>query len=232
MKILVVGSTGKTGQKLLAQLSKTNHSVTGLIRSIEQEDLVKQFDAVPLLGDLEGNVDGLTQSFDAIIFVAGSKGKNVYGVDYQGLAKMVNAAVKEKVKRFLYIGSINTGKEPNQFIRELKDFYEANNETVPEALLENIQNPGYHNYVEMKENAEEHIINSGINYTILRAGLLTQRFGTGKINVTKGALNNFGKISRDNVAAAFIEILENKNTYQKIYSILDGDIAISDAFNN
>lgn len=230
MKILIVGSSGKTGQKLLEQLSKTHHSVTGLIRSIEQEGLVKQFGAAPLLGDLEDDVESLAEGFDAIIFVAGSRGKNVQGVDYQGLVNMVNAAVKASVKRFLYIGSINVGKDPNQFIQELKDFYQVNNEPVPEGLLVNTQKPGYHNYVKMKEKAEEHIINSGINYTIIRAGLLTQEPGTGKVNVTDGTLNAFGKISRDNLAAAFIEALENEKTYQKIYTILDGNTLIHDAF--
>jgi uncharacterized protein YbjT (DUF2867 family) len=84
----------------------------------------------------------------------------------------------------------------------------------------------------MKLLAEKKIIASGINYTIFRAGLLTEQTGTGKINITPGTLNAFGKISRDNVAQCFIECLENKNTYQKTYTILDGEININLAFTS
>ena len=39
-----------------------------------------------------------------------------------------------------------------------------------------------------------------------------------------------GKISRDNVAATFIEVLENNKTYQKVYTVSDGNTPISKAF--
>ncbi len=231
MKILVVGASGKTGQKLLERLSKTNHDVTGLIRKHDQMDLIKQFDAKPMLGDLEEeNLNNLAKGFGAVMFVAGSGGKNVQGVDYQGLAKMVNSAVKAQVKRFLYIGSINTGKKSKQFVEEFKAYYRGNNEVVPEGLLANTQKQGYQTYVKMKALAEKEIINSGVNYTILRAGLLTQEAGSGKVNVTEGILNAFGKISRENVAQCFIEALENEITYRKIFTILDGENPIKKAF--
>lgn len=230
MKILVVGASGKTGQKVLEHLAKIEHAVTGMIRDSEQTNVVKRFGAEILLGDLEADVNGLVKNFDAIIFVAGSRGKNVQGVDYQGLAKMVDAAVAEKIKRFLYIGSINTGKEPAQFIQQLKDFYRNNNETVPEGLLKATESVSYHNYVEKKALAEKYLVDSGLDYTILRAGLLTMDPGSDKVNVTSGTLNAFGKISRENVANCFIEALENEKTYRKIYTILDGDVKIHQAF--
>ena len=68
MKILIVGASGKTGQKVLEHLAKTKHVVTGLIRNLEQINSVKQFGAEVLLGDLEGDVNSLTKNFDAIIF--------------------------------------------------------------------------------------------------------------------------------------------------------------------
>ena len=174
MKILIVGASGKTGQKVLEHLAKTKHVVTGLIRNLEQINSVKQFGAEVLLGDLEGDVNSLTKNFDAIIFVAGSRGKNVEGVDYQGLVNIVDAAVNAKVKRFLYIGSINTGKNPQRFIQELKEFYQKNNEIVPEGLLKATENPSYHTYIEMKNLAEKHLIDSGLNYTIFGLSIKRQ----------------------------------------------------------
>lgn len=230
MKLLIVGATGKTGQNLLAQLKRTTHSVWGFIRNIEQAPLVTQYDASPLLGDLNADIDLTSEGFDAILFVAGSRGKDVAAIDHMGLVRMVNAAVSAKITRFIYIGSINVGKEPSQFIRELNQFYKDNNDAVPERLSSTIQSPRYHHYIKMKEKAEAHIVSSCIHYTILRAGLLTQEEGSGSIAVTDGTLDAFGQISRENVAAAFIETLENACTYQKIYTILDGNTQITKAF--
>jgi nucleoside-diphosphate-sugar epimerase len=230
MKVLVIGSTGKTGQKLLEQLELTPHMVTGLIRSADQEDLIRQFGAASLLGDLENITDDLVKGFEVIIFVAGSGGKNIQGVDYQGLVDVVHAAEKAKLKRFLYIGSINTEKNPQQYIQEFKDFYANNNEVAPEGVLQNVQKPGYYDYVKIKNQAEDAIVNSSLNYTILRAGLLTQDKGSSKVSVKEGMLNSFGRVSRDNMAACFIDVLENEDTYHKIYTVLDGDCEIADAF--
>jgi uncharacterized protein YbjT (DUF2867 family) len=232
MKILVVGASGKTGQVLLKQLADTAHQVTGLLRKAEQETLVTQFGATMLLGDLENNTDDLCKGFDAIFFVAGSRGKNVQGVDYQGLANLVKSAEANSIQRFLYIGSINTGKQPEQFVKELKAYYGSVNEAVPEGLLKATESAGYHSYVKMKEKAEQAITNSSLNYTILRAGLLTQESGSRKVNLVEGTLNAFGKIARENVASCFIAALENKNTRRKTYTILDGNTSISEAFNS
>lgn len=230
MKILVIGASGKTGQKLLAQLSHTPHQISGLIRNPEQASSMEQHGAKPLLGDLTGDLNALNADFDAIFFVAGSGGKDVERVDYKGLAKTVDFMTNNHIKRLIYLSSINVGKKPDQLIAEMKNYYEKNGETIPPGLLSAAENPNYHTYVKMKTLAEDKITESSLNYTILRAGLLTQDEGSGKIDATPDTLNDFGKIARDNVAACFIEILENKNTYRKIYTILDGKTSIKKAF--
>lgn len=232
MRLLAVGATGKTGQTLLERLSETHHDVTGLIRNQEQENLVTQFGAKPLLGDLGADVSSLAEGFDAILFVAGSRGKDVEGIDYKGLAKMVDSALQNNVKRFVYISSINIGKSQAEYVKEIKDFYKANGEEVPEGLLKMAEKLGYKTYLDMKTLAEEAIINSELNYTIIRAGLLTQDPGSGKVSVTPGKLNAFGKVSRDNIAQCFIEALDCEKTYRKIYTVLDGDVSIKEAFED
>lgn len=230
MKILVIGASGKTGQKLLVNLSETEHEVVGLIRKQDQINLLEQYGAQSLLGDLASDIKDLADGFDAIIFVAGSRGKNVHEIDYEGLAKTIDSALLHHVKRFLYISSINIGKEPHQFIDEMKNYYSQHNEIIPEKLLAAAENPNYKNYLDKKLLAENKIIQSGINYTILRAGLLTEEDGSGKIFLVENTLNAFGKVSRDNVANCFIASLENKNTFRKIFTVLDGNIPIENAF--
>ncbi len=229
MKILVIGATGKTGQKLLAQRSSPSYHVTGLIRDPHQAHLVEQFNAQPILGDLE-NDTAITQFYDAVFFVAGSRGKNIEGVDYEGLAKAVKAAENYGIHRFIYLSSINVGKSPEQYIQEMIAFYQDQNETIPDKLLSAAKNPNYYRYVKMKALAENAITASSLNYTILRAGLLTQDEGSAKIEVATGTLNRFGKISRENIALCYLRILEEIKTYRKIYTVLDGNIPVNEAF--
>lgn len=230
MNILIIGATGKTGQKLLACLNKTDHQVSGLIRQSSQADQLTEFGTELVVGDLENFDASLATGFDAIIFVAGSGGKNVQGVDYQGLVNVVDAAIQSGVQQFLYIGSINAGKQAKQYVSELEQYYHANNKIVPENLLAHIKKPGYQAYVDLKTKAERYLIDSGLNYTILRGGLLTQEPASGKVNATPNTLHAFGEVSRENMALCFIQALGNKNTYQEIYTLLDGDTIINKLF--
>lgn len=231
MNILVVGGTGKTGTTLLRQLQNTSHNVYALIRKSSQKGHIDQFGAHAIIGDLTQPIAHATKVIDVVLFVAGSGGKDVEGVDYKGLAKLVDACVLDNVKRFIYIGSINTGKSQHQYIDECERYYQAAGKTIPEGLKKAIYSDGYYQYTKMKQKAEAHIIDSGINYTILRAGLLTEHNPSYKVYVTENTLNNFGEISRDNVASCFIQAINTPATEDKTFTIIDGSTSIEDAFN-
>ena len=230
MKVLVIGATGHTGQRVLQHLQNTNHIAYGLTRSADQDDSITTFNAKPVIGDLEKNIDTSVENMDAIIFVAGSRGKNIEGVDYQGAAKTIASAIKANVKRFLYIGSLNTNKPRDQYIHEMRDYYQQLTQPVPEGLAKTIERDGYYDYLQMKALAEKSITESPLDYTILRAGLLTHETDTHGVNVSLSGTCKFGTTSRDAIAQCFIAALENTNTSRKIYTVLDGDTPIKQAF--
>ena len=234
MKILVVGATGKTGSKLLQLLSKTEHVVTGIVRDINQAQFIQEHKAKPCLGDLSKDVADIAKDQDAIIFVAGSGGKNIEGVDYQGLVKTVQSAIMHKAERFLYISSLNIDKSKEQCLHELDNYYsqlkDGKNQEMYERLKKVENNENYHNYLGIKKKAEEALIQSGLNYTIIRAGLLTEEPLNGKIRAAEGNLPEFGVISRFNIALAFINSLQLDCTYKKIYTIFNGTYDIVSAF--
>ena len=68
--------------------------------------------------------------YDAVFFVAGSRGTNVQGVDYEGLAKAVKTAEHYCIQRFIYLSSININKQPEQYLQEMTAFYQRNNEII------------------------------------------------------------------------------------------------------
>ncbi|MCH9769396.1 MAG: SDR family oxidoreductase [Gammaproteobacteria bacterium] len=223
MKILVIGATGKVGQEVLRCLVSTEHTVLGSIRKLEQADSIEQFAAEPVLIDLKMPIKNIHRDIDVIIFVAGSSGQDVEAVDYQGLVKVVDMAAKNNAKRFLYISSLNVGKTQTQFIGEMQAYYAERNQSTPDRLLKNAQSEAYKKYVELKALAEQKLIESGLNYTILRAGLLTQELASKRVKVQPGQSNAFGTVSRENIAWCFVETLENQNTYKKTFTVFDGE---------
>ncbi|MDF1654404.1 MAG: SDR family oxidoreductase [Coxiellaceae bacterium] len=231
MRVLVIGATGHTGQCVLKHLNNTKHSACGLIRSADQADNITAFNAKPIVGDLEKNLDTAVEGKDAIIFVAGSRGKNVEGVDYKGVKNAVAAAIKANVIRFLYIGSLNTNKPRQQYIQEMHNYYKKNKQHAPEGLVKNIESDGYYNYLQMKALAEKSITESPLDYTILRAGLLTHETDTHGVSITIGGTHEFGTTSRDAIAQCFIAALDSPNTSRKTYTVLDGDTPTNQAFN-
>jgi uncharacterized protein YbjT (DUF2867 family) len=235
MKTLVVGATGKTGRKLLQLLSQTEHVVTGVIRDRGQAQLIQEYKAIPWLGDLSKEVTDIARGQEAIIFVAGSAGgKDIEGVDYQGLIKTVQSAVMHKTKRFLYISSLNIDKSKEQCLHELDHYYSQLKDEKSQDMYERLKkvenDDNYHNYLRIKKKSEGALIESGLNYTIIRAGRLTEEPLNGKITAVEGSLPKFGIVSRFNIALAFINSLQLDCTYKKIYTIFDGAEDIISAF--
>lgn len=230
MKILIVGATGKTGQALLTQLSASEHAVFGSIRTPEQAAQITQFNAKPIIADLEKDVSTLAQGFDAIIFVAGSNGKRVQTVDYEGVIKVVNSAEQHHVSRLLYLSSSSVGKSVTRITTEMTAAWQKHPNSFPERYIQHINTQASQDYLACKLKAEQSIINAQLDYTILRCGALLQSAGSGKIQLYAGQADHFGVLSRANLATCFINILNNTATFRKIYTVFDGDVPITQAF--
>ncbi len=104
MKVLVVGSNGQIGQRLIQLLKESKeHTVRALVRKKEQADAYEKQDIETVLADLEGTVDSITaaaKGCDAIVFTAGSGGKTGYDktllIDLDGAGKTIEAVPKKQ----------------------------------------------------------------------------------------------------------------------------------------
>jgi len=83
-------------------------------------------------------------------------------------------------------------------------------------------------YLRAKQNADNHLKASALNYSIVRPGGLTDDDGTGKIEL-KEKLEKRGSISRADVAKTLVEVLDNKLKKNKVFEILAGDTHIEKA---
>ena len=212
MKVLIAGAHGKTARRLVRMLADGGHEVRGLVRKEEQMPDVEADGAEPLLVDLEeeeveGDVGRAVEGCDAVIFAAGagpgSGAARKETMDYGGAAKLVEAAERHGVRRYLMLSSMGAGN--------------------PEGGSEAMQP-----YLFAKARADERLQASDLDYTIIRPGSLTEEEGAGRIEAAE-VLGRRGEIPRGDVARTFAEALEMPNTYRKTFEIIGGETPIREA---
>jgi uncharacterized protein YbjT (DUF2867 family) len=139
---------------------------------------------------------------DKVIFAAGSNGKNVTDVDQEGAKRMIDATKKVGVSKFVMLSSMGA--------------------STPSA------NKDMEAYMQAKQNADEHLKASGLSYSIVRPGALTDDDGTGKIEL-KEKLEKRGSISRADVAKTLVAALEDDVKQHQTFEILSGEVPIEKA---
>jgi uncharacterized protein YbjT (DUF2867 family) len=83
-------------------------------------------------------------------------------------------------------------------------------------------------YLQAKAEADRYLVGSGLDYTIVRPGGLTDEPGTGRVKVST-ELGNRDRIPRDDVAAVLLAVLESPNTIGSTFELFTGDTPIADA---
>ena len=215
MKVLIAGANGQTARQLTGMLVENGHEVRGLIRKEEQMQNVESDGAEPVLVDLEqdeadGKIGEAVEGCDAIIFAAGagpgSGNERKETMDRDGAMKLIQAAEQNGVRRYLMLSTMGADD--------------------PESRDEKMQP-----YMRAKGEADERLRNSGLDYTIIRPGRLTDDVGTGSVEAAE-SLGRYGEITREDVARTFSAALEAKNTFGKTFEILSGDTTIEEAIEN
>lgn len=204
--ILVAGANGTTGKKIINLLEQSQYF--NPIAMVRKEAQMQQFtdrNIQVILGDLEKDVSSSTQNIDKVIFAAGSGGKKVVEVDQEGAKKLVDACKASKVKKFVMLSSMGADQPENA--KQLKDYLMA------------------------KHNADVYLKDSGLNFTIVRPGSLTNNKGMGKISISEH-LTNQGNISRDDVAQTLVSSLHDDVANKKTFEILEGETLIGEALNS
>src|ERR1700761_4780581 len=190
-------------------LAERGDTVRGLIRNPDKEDALRAFGIEPVLCDLEGDGDvaAAVRGADAVVFAAGagpgSGAARKKAVDRDGAVKLVEAAKAEGISRYLIVSSMGADKPPAD------------------------GSHGFGAYLQAKFEADEAVRASGLDYTIVRPGGLTDDPGTGLVTIAEHT--DRGQIPRADVAAVFLACLDDPGTIGKSFDLISGETPIAEA---
>ncbi len=210
MKVIVVGANGQIGRRVVKQLQESDqHSVVAVVRKQEQAIELQEKGIEAALVDLEGKVEQIAQTFtgaDCIIFSAGSGGHTgpdkTLLIDLDGAVKCIEAAEAAGVERFLMVSAFDADKR-EKWSAEMRPYYVA------------------------KHYADRMLEQSSLNYTIIRPGGLIN--DPPKERIIAGVEAEPNTISRDDVASVLVQAIDEPNTYQKSFNLVNGPFEIKEA---
>ena len=209
MNIFVAGGHGKIGLRLLRLLAARGDQARGLIRDAGQSADLEAVGAEPVIADWEAGDDitPLVAGADAVVFAAGagpgSGPERKRTVDYGGAVKLIEAAKANGVSRYVIVSSMGAD----------------NPLRGPESMRQ---------YQEAKAAADEALRESGLDFTIVRPGMLTDDPGTGLVDAAP-SLGRRGSIPRDDVAAVLLAVLDAPSTISMTFELLSGDTPVDEA---
>jgi uncharacterized protein YbjT (DUF2867 family) len=211
--VLVIGGTRGTGLLIAQLLRRQRAAVRVLARDPSR--------AIPLFGSttevIPGDITKIDTLFPAIegtshiVFTAGCRSgwpvreAQVEATEYHGVLNTLAAARKLGFSgRFLYMTS--SGVTTPSFATFCLNLYKGNT-------------------LAWRRRAEDHIRASGLAYTIIRTGVLLNRFdGTRAIELTQQALplSPRYRIGRSDVAEAFVAALDHPRAIRTTFEVVWG----------
>jgi uncharacterized protein YbjT (DUF2867 family) len=204
MDVVVAGGHGQIGMRLLRLLADRGDRARGIVRNPAHVPDLEQAGAQAIVFDMEDEEDFSTavQGADAVVFAAGAgPGSGVERkktVDLGAAVKLMEAGVR----RYVMVSAIGAGN-PENVSEQMRPYYEA------------------------KVEADRRLEESGLDFTIVRPGLLTNDEGTGLVDA--GPEVQRAEIPRDDVAAVLAEVLIADNTVSKTFNLVAGDTPVDAA---
>jgi nucleoside-diphosphate-sugar epimerase len=183
--------------------------VRALIRNPDHVADVAATGARAVVCDLEASdadVAGAIEGADAVVFAAGagpgSGAARKRTMDLGGAVKLIDAAKAAGVRRYVIVSSIGAD-DPARASEEMRPYQEA------------------------KAEADRALAASGLDFTIVRPGRLTNDAGTGRVSAGPGVQR--GDIPRDDVAATLLAVLERPSTIGATFNLVGGETPVGEA---
>lgn len=218
MRILIIGSTGMTGSIVASRLRENG---AGLLNELEVVAFHRETSDTTVLpggithaiGDLERFPPELLTDVNVIIFAAGSGSKTgpnkTIDVDQNSAIAVMDFALGHHVDHFVMLSS--KGAE------------------APEATASSIRH-----YMRAKRAADDHLIQSGLSYSIIRPVRLTTESRTGCVTLAPTVAAD-DEVSREDLADVLIAAMTHSSLVNQVAELGSGstpvDLAVA-SFQN
>ncbi|MDZ8264190.1 SDR family oxidoreductase [Nostoc sp. ChiQUE01b] len=203
--IFLAGASRGVGREIAQYLTAQQLKVKALLRTATVATELEGIGIEVVLGDALnlGDVERAIQTDEPIhtvISTIGGLPSDVERPDYPGNRNLIDAAVKAGVQKFILVSSIGAG---NSVVAASPQVLEVLGKVLAE-----------------KDKAEQHLIASGLIYTIIRPGGLKSEPATGNGVLTEDP-QIIGSINRADVAQLVGRCLNSDRANNKILSAVD-----------
>ena len=213
-RIAVVGGHGQIARQLHPMLLGAGHHPVALVRRQEQADALEATGVETRMLDIESDAaERFAEVFegcDAVVFAAGGGPDGNIDrkrtVDLEGSLKSVEGARQAGIRRFVQVSAIS----------------------VDEPVADDAS-PVWRAYVEAKRDADAALRESGLDWTILRPGRLTDHPGTGRVALGPDVAR--GEIPRADVAEVVAAVLQEPASAGHQWNVVGGDDVVGDAIS-
>jgi uncharacterized protein YbjT (DUF2867 family) len=213
--VVVAGANGRTGKLIVAQLAAANWKVRALVRDLAKaEDLAADRVEVRAADvrdpkSLAVALKGATYLISAIGASGGFRtapGDGPQEVDFQGVRNLALAAKAANIRQFVLVSSAGAGHADSYPSAFMKPFLQA------------------------KFAGEQALRASGVPYTIVRPGGLTDEAAGGLFAFTQGDTAS-GRIPRADVAVVCVAALGVPSALGKTFEVVNGTAAPAGDWN-
>jgi uncharacterized protein YbjT (DUF2867 family) len=211
MRVVIAGGHGQIARHLERLLATRGDEAVGIIRNPDHAAELADVGAVPVVLDLEHStvdqVAGTVSGADAVVFAAGagpgSSAARKQTVDRDAAILLADAAEAAGVRRYVMVSAIGA----DDYDPESTDVFQL--------------------YLRAKAAADADLRARDLEWTVVRPGRLTNAAGTGLVAVGESIAG--GAISRADVAAVLLAVLDSPATARRQFRLVGGSTPIGDA---
>jgi nucleoside-diphosphate-sugar epimerase len=212
MTILIAGASRGVGREIATILISQGVAVVALLRTADTRQELETLGAKVAIGDALNYTEiesaiASNSPISAVISTIGGVPLDGERADYLGNKNLIDAAKNAGVQRFILISSLGAG---------------ATKDAIPPQAYQSLAA-----VLVEKEQAENHLIDSGLTYTIIRPGGLKSAPATGN-GVLTTATNVAGSVHRADVATLVCQCLKAPNADNQILSAFDRQMTYGD----
>lgn len=207
--VLVAGATGRTGQEVVSELLANGYRVRAFVRDADTARTKLGEDIDYAVGDVRRRetIDAALDGVSAIISSIGASRDDPSNgpefVDYGGVKNLVEAAADAGLSQFVLVSSMGATRKDHEL------------------------NKMFNNILIWKFKGEEAVRASGIPYTIVRPGGLTDEPGGEQaLNFQQGDQGQ-GRIPRADVARVLVAALRLSEARGKTFELISDEGAPS-----